>query len=144
MLSKSCQYAIRTLLFICSKSEHDYRVRLQEISEAIDSPPAFTSKILQHLVSEKMIQSKKEANGGFEISEGGCSSITLGKIIEAIEGHSLTEGCILGLSQCSDTNPCPVHHIYFPIKINLNNKLMNITLNEILKDPKLLNINLKT
>lgn len=144
MLSKSCQYAIRTLLFICSKSNDENRVRLQEISDAIDSPLAFTSKILQHLVSAKMILSKKGANGGFEMKETGCSSITLGQIVEAIEGHSLTDGCILGLAQCDEKNPCPVHHIYFPIKMNLNSKLMNITLNEILSDPKLLNINLKT
>lgn len=144
MLSKSCQYAIRTLLFICSQSKENHRIRLQEISEALDSPPAFTSKILQHLVSAKFIQSKKGANGGFEMKEDGCSHITLGQIIEEIEGHSLTAGCILGLSECSDTNPCPIHHLYFPIKINLNSKLMNITLNEILSDPKLLNINLKT
>ncbi|HUH73630.1 MAG TPA: Rrf2 family transcriptional regulator [Chitinophagales bacterium] len=144
MLSKSCQYAIRTLLFICSRSEDHPRVRLQEISEALDSPPAFTSKILQHLVSAKLIQSKKGANGGFEMGEAGCSHITLGQIVEIIEGHSLTAGCILGLSECDEKNPCPVHHIYFPIKVNLNSKLMNITLSEILNDPNLLNINLKT
>ncbi|KAA3648567.1 MAG: Rrf2 family transcriptional regulator [Bacteroidetes bacterium] len=144
MLSKSCQYAIRILMFICSKSKQVERVRLLEISHAIASPPAFTSKILQQLVAAKLICSQKGANGGFKIAEVDCSQITLGQIIETIEGKSLTANCFLGLSQCSDNNPCPVHHLYYPIKSELNSTLMNINLNEILSDPKLININLKT
>lgn len=144
MISKSCQYAIRTLMYICSKRQENHRVRLQDISQALDSPPAFTSKILQHLVSAGFIHSRKGASGGFEILEEDCAQITLGQIIEKIEGHSLTARCFLGLSACSDKNPCPVHHLYFPIKTNLNLTLMNLTLKEILLDPKLININLKS
>ena len=144
MLSKSCQYAIRTLLFICSKSKDNHRIRLQEISDALDSPPAFTSKILQHLVLANLKQKKKGANGGFEMKDGDCKRVTLGQVIEIFDGRSITAGCFLGLSECGDKNPCPIHHIYFPIKSQLNSTLMNITIHEILSDPKLFNINLKT
>lgn len=144
MLSKSCQYAIRTLLFLCTRSKDNHRVRLQEISEALHSPAPFTSKILQQLVTAGLVQSKKGASGGFEIGEGGCEKITLNQIIEVIDGHSLAIGCFIGLSECNDINPCPVHHLYFPIKSSLNANLMNINLHQILSDPKLININLKS
>jgi Rrf2 family protein len=130
-------------MFICSKSKDNHRVRLQEVAYALDSPPAFTSKILQQLVSAGFIQSRKGANGGFEIINNACEKVTIGQVIEMVEGRSLTANCFLGLSQCGDENPCPVHHLYYPIKTNLNLKLMNITIKEILSDPKLLKFNLK-
>lgn len=144
MLSKSCQYAIRTLLFLCSRSEDSRRARLQEISKALDSPAAFTSKILQQLVSAGLILSKKGANGGFEMEKGSCKNITLNQIMEVIDGYSLTTGCFIGLSACNDINPCPVHHLYYPIKTKLNSSLMNINLHQILSNPELININLKS
>ena len=49
MFSKSCEYAIRATIFIASKCCEERRVGLKEISLAIDSPIAFTAKILQIL-----------------------------------------------------------------------------------------------
>ncbi len=143
MLSKSCQYAIKALMYICLKSEEDQNARLQDICKALDSPPAFTSKILQQLVLADFISSKKGANGGFRITAEKCQSITLKAIITVIDGKPLTQGCFLGLSECSDEKPCPVHHIYYCIKGDLNQKLMDLPLKHILNDPKITNVNLK-
>lgn len=143
MLSKSCQYAIRTLMFICSKSSEGQRVRLKEVIEALNSPPAFTSKILQQLVSADLIHSTKGGKGGFEIKNGDCSQITLGQVVKIIDGDAISEQCFLGLSECSEEKPCPVHHLFYPIKTELNHNLMNLTLKSILSDPNLKNINLK-
>ena len=46
MFSKSCKYGIKATLFIAQKSQHDERVSLKEIAAAINSPIAFTAKIL--------------------------------------------------------------------------------------------------
>ena len=49
MFSKACEYGIRASIYIAQQSLLDRKVSLKEISEAIESPTAYTSKILQKL-----------------------------------------------------------------------------------------------
>ena len=59
MFSKSCEYGIKATLFIAQKSQWNDRVSLKEIATAIDSPTAFTGKILQVLAKANIINSQK-------------------------------------------------------------------------------------
>ena len=69
MFSKACEYGIKATIFIASNSYEKQRVSLKEIAKEIDSPEAFTAKILQNLVRHKIINSVKGAYGGFEIEK---------------------------------------------------------------------------
>ena len=51
MFSKACEYAIRSCIYIASVSIQGKRVGLIDVAEKIQSPEAFTSKILQKLVT---------------------------------------------------------------------------------------------
>lgn len=53
MFSKACEYGIRASILIASESVNGNRLGLITIAKKIDSPEAFTSKILQKLVKEK-------------------------------------------------------------------------------------------
>jgi len=46
MFSKDCEYGIRATIYITMQSLEGNRVNLKEIAAAIDSPVAFTAKIL--------------------------------------------------------------------------------------------------
>lgn len=116
MLTKACQYGIKSLIFISANSIKGQRVTVKEVAEAIDSPPAFTSKILQQLVVVQIINSSKGSGGGFYIELSIIKKTKIVAIIEAIEGSNITTSCFLGLSSCSDRNPCPIHHFYAPIR----------------------------
>ncbi|MGB4960201.1 MAG: Rrf2 family transcriptional regulator [Saprospiraceae bacterium] len=118
MFSKACEYAIRSSIFIASQSQEGRRVSLSDVSEKIESPEAFTSKILQKLVKEKIINSIKGPGGGFEIDPDGLSKINLLQIVHVMDGAVLSR-CSLGLQECSDTYPCPFHHKYKPVKEEL-------------------------
>jgi Rrf2 family iron-sulfur cluster assembly transcriptional regulator len=118
MFSKACEYAIRASIYIASQTIIGNRVSLIDVSNKIDSPEAFTSKILQKLVKHEIIQSIKGPRGGFEIEKNNMEAINLKMIVEAFEGDVLYR-CSLGLNKCSDLHPCPFHHKYKPIKQNL-------------------------
>ncbi|MBX2903120.1 MAG: Rrf2 family transcriptional regulator [Chitinophagales bacterium] len=133
MLSKASQYAIKSLIFIGSQPN---RVTLKDVSKAIDSPPAFTSKILQRLVAAQIVDSIKGIGGGFEINPKKLKTIKLVTIMKAIESCDISTSCFLGFPKCSDQNPCPVHHLYKPIKEKLNTELLNVSLKDIMDDPK--------
>ena len=58
MFSKSCEYAIRATIFIATHCCNKGKVGLKEIANEIDSPTAFTAKILQVLVKNNIIKWK--------------------------------------------------------------------------------------
>jgi Rrf2 family protein len=109
MFSKACEYAIRATLYISIKSIEGSRLGIKEIAKEIDSPEPFTAKILQTLSREGIISSIKGPNGGFFL-EPNAKPIPLNTIINAIDGEDVLHTCTLGLRECSDKFPCPVHH----------------------------------
>ena len=75
MFSKTCEYGIRATIFIASQSYQNTRVGLKDIAKKIDSPEAFTAKILQILSRSAIIRSIKGVGGGFEIPKETFKSI---------------------------------------------------------------------
>lgn len=109
MFSKACEYALRAVLYINMKSIDGSRVGIPEIAREVAAPLAFTGKILQVLVREGIISSVKGPNGGFFI-DSKATSITLNDILIAIDGNEdVLHKCALGLKECSDKFPCPIH-----------------------------------
>ncbi|WP_047247003.1 RrF2 family transcriptional regulator [Maribacter thermophilus] len=128
MFSKACEYGIRASIYIASQSLEGTRVSLKEIAEKIDSPVAFTAKVLQQLSKNKIIESVKGSSGGFEISKNNILRIKLSQIVYAIDGNNVYEGCGLGLKRCNAKEPCPVHNRFVEIRAELKNMLESTTL----------------
>jgi len=131
MFSKTCEYGIRATIFIASQSYQNKRTGLKDIAKKIDSPEAFTAKILQILSKDNIINSVKGVGGGFEIPRETMKDIKLAQIVRALEGDRVFTGCGLGLSQCSDTHPCPMHEKFKSIRNELAHMLENTNLEEL-------------
>lgn len=130
IFSKACEYGIKAAVYVAEQSINGNRASLKGISKEINSPEAFTAKILQTLVKHKIISSVKGATGGFEADVKKISRTKLLEIVIAIDG-SLHEGkCVLGLNQCSESQPCPVHNKYKHIKKDILTMLEKTTLAE--------------
>lgn len=108
IFSKSCEYALRSTLYICNNSVNESRINVNDIAENIESPVSYTAKILQQLVRNKIISSTKGPHGGFYI-DNNLAPITILQVVEAIEGPTYFDRCIVGLKECSSVNPCPLH-----------------------------------
>tara|TARA_R110002167_G_scaffold134051_18_gene319455 strand:- start:106 stop:540 length:435 start_codon:yes stop_codon:yes gene_type:complete len=130
MFSKACEYGIRAATYIASQSMMGRRVSLKEIAEEIDSPVAFTAKILQQLSKNQIVDSVKGATGGFEIQRIGIDRIKLSEIVYAIDGDNVYMGCGLGLKKCNANKPCPVHNKFVQIRNDLRYMLENTSLYE--------------
>ena len=131
MFSKSCEYGIRASIYIAKNTIEGKRVSLRDIAGNIGSPEAFTAKILQQLVHHHVIRSVKGATGGFEIEPEKLSSTTLYEIVRVLDGHDLLQRCVMGLSECSESHPCPVHNWYKEIRRELQDMLQKTTLYEL-------------
>ncbi|ERM82747.1 hypothetical protein P872_04315 [Rhodonellum psychrophilum GCM71 = DSM 17998] len=130
MFSKACKYAINAMTYIATLPKERDRVGLKEISKEINSPEAFTAKILQVLVKDHLLTSIKGPNGGF-MMRGKSEEIFLGQIVEAIDGDVLFTGCALGLEHCNGHHPCAVHHKFKAIRDHLAGMLMTTSLKEV-------------
>jgi Rrf2 family protein len=131
MFSKSCEYAIKATIFIAIHCCNEDKVGIKEIAKEIDSPIAFTAKILQILVKNNIIKSSKGVGGGFMVLKEDLKRITLSQIVVAIDGDSVFLRCGLGLSNCSEEHPCPVHEKFKFVKQDLAFMLENTTLEEL-------------
>ena len=131
MFSKSCEYAIRAAIFIATQAPNNANIGIKEIAKEIDSPIAFTAKILQVLVKNNILKSTKGVGGGFMILKNDLKNLKLSDIVIAIDGNSVFLKCGLGLSNCSEDHPCPVHEKFKFVKKDLIFMLENTNLEEL-------------
>ncbi|WP_179334258.1 RrF2 family transcriptional regulator [Winogradskyella costae] len=136
MFSKACEYGIKAAIFIAINSSEHRRVSPKEISEEIDSPQAFTAKILQDLVRNDIVKSVRGAHGGFEIDKDKIATTKLSQIVFAIDGDNIYKGCGLGLHTCDENHPCPVHDKFKAIREELRDMLENTSLEQLALDIK--------
>ena len=120
MFNKETEYALRALVYIQSQNTKSHRPGVAEISREIDAPHHFTAKILQRSVKQGFVNSMKGIGGGFYF-DANNPEIAIKDLISFIEGNKLFEGCGLGLKQCDENNPCPMHHKFAPIRDQINN-----------------------
>ncbi|HZJ21307.1 MAG TPA: Rrf2 family transcriptional regulator [Pricia sp.] len=131
MFSKACEYGIKATIYIAMQSLQGRRVSLKEIVEKVDSPTAFTAKILHQLAKNDILDSTKGPAGGFQIQKERIDNIKLAHIVFAIDGESIYEGCGLGLDKCNANKPCPVHDKFVVIRDELKQMLQNTSLFEL-------------
>jgi Rrf2 family protein len=122
MFSKTCEYALRAMMFIAQKSESGVKVGIKDISRGIVAPEHFIAKILQELNRKGLVQSAKGPNGGFYLGEVSRKH-TMADVVRAIDGDKLFIGCGMGLNNCSEKKPCPLHDEFKVIRKEIHEML---------------------
>ena len=133
MFSKSCEYALQSILFITIHSEKGKAVGLKQISRSQKIPLHFLSKILQQLVKAKILNSIKGPHGGFMLQVS-PQKLRLIKIVEIIDGLEIFNRCGIGLKKCSDKSPCPIHFEFKVVKDKIKQVLTEKTISELCED----------
>ncbi len=129
MFSKTCEYAIRAMIFIAQHSKDGNKIGIKEIAKGVDSPEHYIAKILQEICRQGLLQSVKGPNGGFYLDEKALKN-SLADIVKAVDGDRLFTSCGLGLKQCSESYPCPIHHRFKLIRKNIEEMLKKASLGE--------------
>ena len=129
LFSKRSEYAIRALV-------HLARARpvcgAREISRGQDVPYHFVGKVLQQLKAKGLVKSVRGAGGGFALARP-AEEIRLIEVLEAVEHDHFLHRCIYGFASCLDSDPCPLHEGWKPIKETLEIYLKNHTIGDIVK-----------
>lgn len=114
LYSKSCEYAFRALTYLAMHKDSPF-VMAKEISSSEDIPHHFLSKLLQTMAKMGVVSSFKGPTGGFALAVP-PETITLYDLMERIDHANIEENCAVGLYECSDTMPCPMHELWKPVR----------------------------
>jgi Rrf2 family iron-sulfur cluster assembly transcriptional regulator len=137
MLSNTCKYAVRALIYLGKYSEDGTKIGIIKISSDLIIPTPFLGKILQNLVKQKILVSTKGPNGGFGLGRK-TSEISLYDIVRIVDGEDFFRNCLIGLQPCAthaeNELPCPVHKRFGPIRAQLLQFYQETTIAGILGD----------
>jgi Rrf2 family protein len=115
MLSNSCRYGIRAIIYLAKQPETSGKTGIKQISDELGLPAPFLAKILQELARKKILVSTKGPHGGFSLYRD-PKKITLLHIVKAIDGDEFFTNCIMHSGPCGgkkeDVKHCPLHHDY--------------------------------
>ena len=122
MLSNTCKYAVRALIYLGKYSKEGSKIGIKKISSDLLIPTPFLGKILQNLVRQKILVSTKGPNGGFGLGRK-IEDISLYDIVRIVDGDDFFNNCLIGMQPCSthenNEKPCPVHGRFGPIRAQL-------------------------
>lgn len=127
MLSNASKYAITAVLHLSKNASVASKLSAKQIAKKLNLPAPFLAKTLQELTKKKM--SLKGLHGGFYLPSTNKKN-TLNDVIDCIDDIEKFNQCYLGQNECKTNNRCVVHHIYFPFKNKLLEKLKNKTILE--------------
>ena len=138
MLSNTCKYAIRALIYLGKFSDgKGTKIGIKKISSDLDIPTPFLGKILQNLVKQKMLVSTKGPNGGFGLGKP-KDEISLYDIVTIIDGEDFFKNCLISMEPCSthheNGQPCPVHKSFAEARQKLSKFYGETTLGTIIRD----------
>lgn len=119
MLSNSCKYGIRAVIYIANQPHGNAKTGIKQISKDLNLPTPFLAKILQQLAKQKILNSSKGPHGGFSLMKD-PKKITLLDIVRTIDGEDTFTNCIIHNKDCKcvdkQKDPCPVHDEYEDIR----------------------------
>lgn len=137
MLSNTCKYGIRAVIYLAVNEKEGVKIGIKQIAQDLSIPSPFLGKILQQLAKHKILNSTKGPHGGFGLNRP-AEEINLMHIVEIIDGTDVFDSCLLGLSICKNDPTkqalCPVHPMSQPVRQNMVRLFENHTVGSIARD----------
>jgi len=136
MLSNSCRYGIRAVIYLANQPLSGGKTGIKKISKDLHLPMPFLAKILQQLAKKKILSSSKGPHGGFSLLKD-PRKITLLDIVSTIDGQDIFTNCLMHNGSCEgiekDKVRCPMHEDYEKSRRELIKLFSNRTIYELVQ-----------
>lgn len=96
--------AVRTLRLLSDGS----RRTAEQIASAVDSTPRFIPHVMSPLVAGGWVSSARGPTGGYKI-ETAAKQASILEVIEAVEGPTSNQQCVLRGTPCPAAEQCTLH-----------------------------------
>jgi len=136
MLSNSCRYGIRAVMYLANLPAGNGKTGIKQISKDLNLPTPFLAKILQQLAKQKILISLKGPHGGFSVMKD-PKKISLLDIIKTIDGDGIFTNCIIHNDTCSNVTKnkitCALHDDYSEVRSELIKIFSNRTIHDLVQ-----------
>jgi Rrf2 family protein len=129
--SKSFGYALRGILYVALAGNQKQRIQVDEIARELAVPKHFLSKVMKKVVKHGVLNSTKGPYGGFSLN-GKTLCTPLFDLMIITNGDAQFENCLLRLTKCNATYPCPLHHKMEAYKAELHSLFTSTTIGDLL------------
>lgn len=131
MLSQTVEYSLRSVTYLATDAEESRT--LGQIAAATKVPKAYLSKVMQLLVRQGLVASRRGIGGGFALARP-PEKIRILEVVQAVEPIQRITTCPLGLA-AHGKRLCPLHRRLDDALATMEKAFAATTLAEILAAP---------
>jgi Rrf2 family protein len=135
-LSTKGQYGVRAM-FEIAKGYPSSPTTIKEVAERQEVSVAYLEQILNTLRKAGLILSVKGPGGGYLLSRG-PAHISIGAVLNALEGPVAITSCLDPTEGCSRVDTCVTHLLWRSLGEKIEAFLNTITLDDLLNEETLL------
>ncbi len=129
-LTMSGDYAVRVIVDLAAHLAGP-TVRMQDLRRRTNVPGAYLSKVVQALARGALVCTRRGKHGGVSLL-GDPHTITLKRVIEAVEGPIHLNRCLMRPGMCPRDTFCPVHPVWARIQLILLRELESVRISDLL------------
>jgi len=131
-LSTKSRYGTRLMAELAFHYDHG-PVSVGEISRRQDISVKYLEQLIIPLKKAGLIKSTRGPKGGYSLTKS-PNDITIGEIVEILEGGVEFSKCLRDPSRCDKIEVCATRRVWEEATEAVYEKLNSVTLSEILKD----------
>jgi len=131
-ITRATDYAVRVVVELATLPKGK-KAQLASLEAATGVSGSFLSKVLQRLVHRGIVASHRGTGGGFCLRPHG-EKTTLLQVVEAMEGPTTLNLCLIAGLSCDRKPWCGVHPVWQRAQAALTEVLASVTVAEMAKD----------
>ena len=123
-LAGKTDLALRALVALKASGE---RTAGPDLAEALDTTHLYLPQVMRPLVQQSWVTSTPGPGGGYELVVG-LGSVSVLELIEAMEGRTDSDTCVLKGGTCDTSDPCALHDAWTSARDALLHELSTTSL----------------
>jgi Rrf2 family protein len=132
-LTKRADYAIRAMLALARAADGE-RLSVRRVAAAQNVPERFLPQAMRDLVRAGLVEGAVGRTGGYRLAKP-SSEISLLDVVEAVEGDSHRQICVLRGGPCALAGVCDVHAIFAAAEGDVLRRLRETTVAAAIGEP---------
>ena len=130
-MDRKGDYSVRAMLDI-ARYYGKGRRKAREIATVMDMPARYATQILADLVRHDLLTAVAGPDGGYTLAQP-PGEITLLDVVDAVEGPTTLDTCVLRGGPCDWTEVCPVHVTWWNAQAAFIDTLAGVTFAELVE-----------
>ncbi len=134
MLSQTAIHAVNAVQRLAQAGEGEY-LGAASLARSIGAPENYLGKLLAVLGEHGVLESRRGLGGGFRLARA-AEEITVYEVVAPFDRLHAWKHCVLGLADCSDDDPCTLHHMWKNARESCLEMLQDSTVANLRDSPK--------